>query len=220
MKTLLERAALIASLALTAGALGAPAHGASLLTSASGYSGPVLKLGEYDGGAFTFTTGPVTLPGGITYSSGSSNSALGDGVYFLGTNGDSLNSYIVGANDPDAAVTLTFATPVASFGADFNYSPGTGSDPTISAFGVNGDLIASYDLADLAPISTPGEVNVFAFRGIDGDGAPIASIAFSGDYIIAEGDGIVPEPTTWAMMLLGFSALGLALRARRQRLAA
>jgi hypothetical protein len=31
-----------------------------------------------------------------------------------------------------------------------------------------------------------------------------------------DGGGAVPEPSTWAMMLLGFGAMGMAMRRRRR----
>jgi hypothetical protein len=56
-------------------------------------------------------------------------------------------------------------------------------------------------------------------------GQTFKAVAFSGGQIIGGGRsfttlaGAVPEPATWAMMLIGFAALGAATRLRRNRLA-
>jgi len=43
---------------------------------------------------------------------------------------------------------------------------------------------------------------------------------YSIDNIVVDGGGGVPEPTSWALMLLGFAGLGATLRARRRVAAA
>ena len=43
---------------------------------------------------------------------------------------------------------------------------------------------------------------------------------FNSIVTITRADGGVPEPSTWAMMLLGFAAIGLAMRRSRKRGAA
>jgi hypothetical protein len=55
---------------------------------------------------------------------------------------------------------------------------------------------------------TPGEVN-----GTNGylDVLPVAS----GEIKLVSGMGAVPEPATWAMMLIGFGAIGSAMRRRK-----
>lgn len=198
---------------------------AQLLTSSAGYTGPVLDLTAYNS-FYTFTSGPVALPGGITYSSTSSSSVIGFGGYGLQQNGSLPTALIVGTNSPSATVTFSFASPVSMFGGDMNYSllfsnglP-DGNNPVISAFDSLNGLIASYDLFALAPISTPGGVDAFEFRGIDGGGTPIASFTISGGFAVIAGQvgavGSVPEPATWAMMLIGFGAVGYSARRRRR----
>jgi len=205
-----------ATIALAAASL--PASAATLLTSASGYTGPVLVLSAFPA-CYTLTAGPVSLPGGITYSS-DGNSAIGKGgsscFYGINDNGESKERLIIGTDSPTATVTLSFATPVSQFGGGFNYSlinglPG-GANPVISAFDVSNNLIASYDLFSLAPISTPGGLDEFRFRGIDGGGTGIASFTFSGAFIVIAG---VPEPASWALLITGFGLVGAAMRRRR-----
>ena len=40
---------------------------------------------------------------------------------------------------------------------------------------------------------------------------------YSGNFTIAEAISAVPEPATWAMLLLGFGGIGLMMRARRRQ---
>jgi hypothetical protein len=200
-----------------------PAAAASLMTSTAGYSGPTLDIGSIGQPFYVFTAGPVALPGGITYTAASSNSVIGSGGYVMNDNGISTDA-IIGTNSGSSWIDLTFSAPVAMFGGGFNYAringAPVGNNPVISAFDSADNLIASFDLHALAPISTPGGLNAYAFRGIDGEGQMIKRFRMEGSYVImsattlGEG-GVVPEPATWAMMIAGFGLVGAAARRRR-----
>lgn len=203
----------------------------SLTTSSAGYTGPTLDLSAYSNGNYNFTFGPVYLPGGITFTAapgGGGNSGLGSvigqGGYGLNDNGYfGGNATYIGVDSGNGYATLTFNSLVSSFGAFWNYATYAGQPsywdaPTISAFGASDNLLGSFDLATLAPISTPGGFNEFAYRGILSDSADIKSIRFGGSYILlaATPDGhpvsAVPEPETYAMLLAGLGFIGFIAR--------
>jgi hypothetical protein len=207
-----------AMLAVLSVALAAPAAAASLLTTSAGYTGPTLVLPS---DPFVNSVGPIALAGGITLTSTSEFSVIGTGSYGLDVNGFTNATPIIGTNDGASVVTLTFDTAVASFGGGFNYAVQLGGSvygnpPTIAAFDESNNLIASYDLFALAPISTPGVTDVFQFRGIDGRGSLIKSFTLSGSFIVMSGiaGSAVPEPATWVMLITGFALVGAAARRR------
>jgi len=70
----------------------------------------------------------------------------------------------------------------------------------------NNDLFESYGLANLSLGAGTYTLTVGGTRGLTG--------AFGGN--VAFNTAAVPEPGTWAMMLLGFGAVGFAMRRRRQ----
>lgn len=218
-KSILAGAALLAC---------AGAANAALLTTEVGYTGLGLNLSAYATGDYNFTFGPEPIPGGITFTrdpSTASNSGnggvLGQGSYGLGANGSfGGDAVYAGLDGAEGWIRFSFDTAQTSFGVFANYAPGVGSDPMIRVLRADLSVIEEYNLATDAPISTPGGFNEFAFRGITSSESFMV-FELANSYILATGtsDGIppVPEPETYALMLLGLGAIGIAARRRQRR---
>lgn len=205
---------------------------ASLLTSDAGYTGRGLNLSAFATGNYNFTFGPTAVDGLVfTVVSTDTNSGqggvLGQGSYGLGENGSFGGDAVYAAVDaPTGYFQLLGTEGFSQFGLFLNYYISGGevlSDVLISSLDAGGNVIDSFNVHDLAPILTPGGFNAFQFRGIGyDDGTLIYGLRFEGSYILATGtaDGVpptggIPEPATWAMMILGFGFVGLAARRRR-----
>lgn len=202
---------------------------ASTLVSTQGaYTGPQLDLSAYTTGNYNFTFGPVAVGAGLTFTAnpgGGGNSGqgsvVGQGGYGLASNGSFGGSAVyIGVDSATGYDEIKFASAQTQFYGFWNYAPGVGDDATISTLDSTGNILQSFDLAVLAPISTPGGFNQFAFRGIDGTDA-FYGVRFGGNYLLlaatADGGpvGGVPEPASWAMLIAGFGLTGAAMRRRR-----
>jgi hypothetical protein len=203
--------------------------GASLLTSDAGYTGRGLDLSAAANGQYNFTFGPIAIDGlTFTVVSDSTNSGqggvLGQGGYGLGANGSFGGDAVYAAVDgPTGYAQFLGDKAFSQFGLYFNYAPGIGSPATIAALDAAGNVLDSFNIEELAPISTPGGFNEFAFRGVGyDDGTEVYGLRFGGAYMLATGtaDGVpsvggVPEPATWAMLIAGFGLVGASARRRR-----
>lgn len=218
---LLVTAFAIAALAATG------ASASVLVTSPGAYSGPMLNLTPYANGNYNFTFGPVNVGPGLTFTSnnGGGNSGqgsvVGQGGYGLGANGSFGGSAVyIGVDSGTGYAQITFSSAQTQFYGYWNYAPGFGDNATISTLDSAGNVLQSFDLTALAPISTPGGFNAFEFRGIDGTDQ-FYGVRFGGNYILlaatATGDptGGVPEAATWAMLIAGFGLVGAVARRRR-----
>lgn len=200
----------------------APAlHAQTLLTAAFGGTQATNIIATCPSG-YCFGVGPTSIGTNgftVTYTATSSSALLSGpgGGYGLGSNGYWQNVAYAATNSGSGNVRFTFGSAVTSVGGWMNYSPDNGNAPTISAFDGSNNLIASYDLYSLAPITASG-TDQAEFRGISYAGG-ITSFEIEGTYILTQDLSAdvttVPEPTT--MVLMGAGLLGLVALRRRQR---
>jgi hypothetical protein len=187
----------------------------------------VLPEANYTGG------GPQDVGGGITWSSNQSNSLYGwTGAYNVSNAviGPGPNTPLIGLNDGFdtgtggyATMTLTFATPTSGVLAEIFWSDFTsnGNSANIAIYNSAHQLLEYFPFNNNGnPLGYPS--GYYGFYRAAGD---IASIDFNNGFIgarnisyVAPVDG-VPEPATWAMMLIGFGAAGMAMRRQRNKIA-
>jgi hypothetical protein len=115
----------------------------------------------------------------------------------------------------EGAVSILFPTMQSEFG--FRLAGGNGGSAFLSFYRADGSLIGSSTLSNL-----PVGVSNYGFVRTGGI-ADIAGISLWNNDVTGFGIGNVrfnvatgvPEPSTWAMMLMGFLAVGMGLRRRR-----
>jgi hypothetical protein len=235
------RAATLAAAAFAAMALGAPAAQAAVFSDNFNGENGGAPANPYTGFAnFTVLSGSVALNQGARCAGGSGGCVGLDGTAHNGaefemTNGLNFSagslvtlSYLIAGNHHDCSVCAADDTYEAGFGfsnlsetmthltldgvdlGTFNTS--TGLDLFGDGFPV--PLFAPYSAHTISFIATDGGAVKARFRSFSGDGiGPLL------DNVGLSVSGGVPEPASWALMIVGFGAAGAALRRRRTALA-
>ena len=190
-------------------------------------AGGVETFNSRTGCGYCFTTGPVVLPSGVTFTAGaaSTNSGqgavLGTGVYGLGGNGNWSTPYYAGIDSYFGWMTFELPSLVSSVSAFMNYLPGD-SGATILALSAGSTVLEQYSLDLTLPISTPSATDAGAWRGIQRSSADIKAFQILGNYAVVDtltfGPAVpdAPEPSTTALLA---GAMLLLARVGRRRAA-
>lgn len=179
-----------------------PASAASLVSAAvTGPSGTVWNTDSADSFYALFLVRPfanvINPTDNFTSTpstSGANNFGIAGDGFPAGTSANSDSSYLL---------TLIFGDGATISG---QYDGSTFLNGTSSTVGA-----LTYTLTGFGWDRSPAD-NVSAFSAVSG-GDPSD---YSGQFAYTMQTAAVPEPATWAMMLLGFGAIGFAMRRRKQ----
>jgi hypothetical protein len=215
MKLLLATAASIGTLAfaLPAGAVETVTVGAYTLDDTSFGTG----LGVHSDGTQSGSTvsGHVNQDGSdVTFEVSSGTIDLnGQGEAII--NGDPLlEDLLVTFEKSWGAVTFTLESPTGQEDPNFDFSDFTLTVNGSTVFGAGGSPACTFCIVDNGEnkftVSGPGVNSLyFTFDPAIGDAKQFRVEFFNA----------IPEPATWAMMIMGFGGVGAMLRNRRRRLA-
>ena len=209
------------ALSLTAVTLPAAAHAVTQVTSLDTGTTPWTVQNVTTSGPITNAVVPSSVPG--TYNGGSSNPTIGGARWIrpsASTNENGQTTF---------AFTKIFSLPNFAILSTAVLSGNYWSDNGIVSILLNGNNlvpVVSNGTAGGAPQSTfmsttgtpitPGTgffqfgTNTLVFNVRNGGTSP-NPVALRGDLQVA---AAVPEPGTWMLMLLGFGAIGFAMRSR------
>ena len=141
--------------------------------------------------------------------------------FYIAGPGQSTNPTIaLGIDQPSGgAEQIVFSSGATAFGTDLfqNFSGGSQGDTVtvifkVATYTLDGTLLDSFDVS-VAP-------NGGSFFGLTtGTAFSYVTVAQPGGYAVIDnvsfGNGAVPEPASWALMITGFAAVGIAARRRR-----
>ncbi len=144
----------------------------------------------------------------------------GDGWFGSFAPGERLLFTGIPGNIPQpGSIFISFAAPVRAAGAQIQ-----GNFPGAYTARITTDDGSFFEILGVSALGSPDDSN--PFLGAISDSASITSILFtvpvngSAGFAISQLDLVagngVPEPASWAMMIVGFGAVGGAMRAARR----
>lgn len=195
--------------------------------SSSNFSGPqsisAISFRAYPGAGPSFLFGnsvsvsDILIQAGTSGASGNDTSGLPSSTFAnnilnpqtVYSGGLTLTTAATGTGDQPFDYTITFSNP-------FLYDPANGSlifdfliptDATVSGGGFG---FLTFDTANTL------DDGVYSVLDIFNGGASTGTLSTAGaiTQFTTSQAGAVPEPATWAMMLLGFGAVGMSMRRR------
>ena len=201
--------------------------GAFALTAAATASAQVTTYNSNPTGGFQYGAGNNYAPANATVLTNGNNelavrfhqtliaapaSVLGVYSFALGTSPISFDFSIGGVEGGGStAGSIIFLTNLLT-GQTASYNPlGFGNDNTTTT---SGDIqnSARLNFSFLSGLNFNPNINNTYRIDLSAGGNTVTSFAQLGTGAVAA----VPEPATWAMMLIGFGAMGVSLRRRRR----
>ena len=171
-----------------------------------------------------YASSPRTFGDGVTYNVTTpagvqTSSQFGaTGAYSFAGSGSWSGTPYAAFGLQSAIMSFSFADPVSAALAEFNWSRNAVEPTPITfrAYNSAGKLLESLSFA----ANDPGHVT--GFYGFQRTLADISRFEVEGYWIgarnlstLTSAVSAVPEPATWAMMIIGFGGAGVAIRRRR-----
>jgi PEP-CTERM motif-containing protein len=184
---------------------------ASVITSLpGGASIPMPGLGT----SGAFGTGPHTFGPGITWTATDSSALFGyQGGYAVSNGFWNGTPPFAGTNSLSVSMSYAFSSPVSAFLTDLIWD--VSQVVTMSVFDSSNVLLETLTLSNgTSNLVTPG------YYGFQEATANIARVTLSNGAIANRNISIssaVPEPSTWAMMILGFAGVGFVAYRRSRK---
>lgn len=114
-----------------------------------------------------------------------------------------------------ASVTLSTNYSDSNLNENIDFTGGSLNGSTLTLLNSGGQ--SEFAFVNNVPLLSGTNANTLTVTGNAGPGSEALPLnaAFSGVFTFAQRSPTVPEPATWAMMLVGFGAAGYSLRRKR-----
>ncbi|MDX2209014.1 MAG: PEPxxWA-CTERM sorting domain-containing protein [Sphingopyxis sp.] len=127
-------------------------------------------------------------------------------------------SFVLGGSQRNNGDNSWFTRFIFSDVTNVTNVQGTG---LLTGFGLNGNIGPTFTMGALIGASAPFTTSTFSFRATNAGSLRLAFGTTSRDNIgplldnVSLNIGAVPEPATWAMMIMGFGLIGGTMRSRK-----
>lgn len=180
----------------------------------NGAAGASIYLGNVAADdALSFTvTGAPTLVGGRTYATNAAGVVQDAGAFGIPTGG-SIFDFFNGFTAGSLIATLNGTNSVQVFTTSVANGAGSNTPPTALTY--TGSLASLFSLSSQQLVGATLNFRVDDSGYDDNDGSFFIEAATFAPATNVQ-PAAVPEPATWAMMLIGFGAIGSTLRRRKR----
>jgi len=195
--------------------LGSSAANAIVVTSIPGAAVQTMPASDM------FSSGPITFGDGVTWSASTPYAVFGwTNGYGFSSNGVWFGAPpMAGTNMASGTMTFTLPGVTDAIGGVLNWSNDSSSyypDASMSVYDSSNNLLETYSLT-VAGVNVAAPDSFYGFyRPQDDIHSFVLTDAYIGLRSLTFGVPAVPEPATWALMLLGFGGIGLAMRRQNQ----
>ena len=175
------------------------------------------------GTAHAYTIDFDAFVSATSYSEGGAT-ITANGEIFTGENTPGGSTGILAQGSPRAEFTATFAVPTDFVSVDLGDFNADSDLLFLEAFDIGNVLLGSSTLLISANDTMMHTLSV-SFAGIASARFGGRAPSINGNSVYADnltfnvGNGGVPEPSAWALLIIGFGAVGAGLRSRRKAIA-